>query len=100
MKNFRAFNSAVEFYRLAQGLRLKGHLKDQLDRASLSIALNLAEGRARRTTKEQKRFFNIAFGSLREVQAILVILGLENSEEWKVLDKVAAQLYRLIQNSG
>ena len=100
MKNFRTLNSAVEFYHLAQQLPLKKHLKDQLDRASLSIALNLAEGRARKNVTDQKRFFNIAFGSLREVQAILLIIGLENSSEAKLLDSVAAQLYRLIQNAG
>ena len=99
MKNFRTLNSAVEFYHLAQQLPLKKHLKDQLDRASLSIALNLAEGRARKNIKDQVRFFNIAFASLREVQAIFYILGLTDSPEVKLLDSVAAQLYKLIQNA-
>ena len=100
MTNFRTLNSAIEFYRRAQQLQLKRHIKDQLDRASLSIALNLAEGQARRTVKDQQRFFNIAFASLREVQAIFYILGLTDSEEGKLLNSVAAQLYKLIQNAG
>jgi four helix bundle protein len=99
MKNFRTLKSAVEFYSLTQTLTLKGHLKDQLSRASLSISLNLAEGASRHTLKERKRFFNIALGSLRECQVLLMILGYENTEIWNSLDSVAAQLFRLIQNA-
>ena len=83
MKNFRTFNLAVEFYKQAQKLAINGHLKDQLDRASLSICLNLAEGRQRRTTTDQKRFFNIAFSSLREVHGLLIILDMNESSYWK-----------------
>ena len=49
--------------------------------------------------KDQKRFFNIAMGSLRECQAILILEGLEESEPWNKLDSLGAHLYRLIQNS-
>ncbi|MBX7138295.1 MAG: four helix bundle protein, partial [Oligoflexia bacterium] len=42
-------------------------------RATLSIALNLAEGRGKPTRKDQLRFFSIAFGSVRECQAILIL---------------------------
>ena len=99
MKNFRTFQIAVEFYRAAKTLPLKGELKDQLNRASLSIALNLAEARGRATVKDQKRFFNIAFGSLREVQGIMIIESLENTDTFRLLDKLAAHLYKLIQNA-
>ena len=90
MKNFRTFIAAVEFYKQAQKLNPKSHVKDQLNRASLSIALNLAEGRARSSVKDRLRFYNISFSSLREVQALLIIMGMENSDEWKLLDSVAA----------
>ena len=97
MKNFRTFNLAVEFYRNAKSLPLSGNVKEQFNRASLSIALNLAEGRARRTHKDQLRFFNISFASLREIQAIMIIESLENTEEFKNLDVLAAHLYNLIK---
>ena len=43
LKNFRTLDLAVAFYRQVTGLKLPHHLKDQLLRASSSIALNLAE---------------------------------------------------------
>ncbi len=100
MKNFRTLDIAVEFYRSAKTLPLTGSIKEQLNRASLSIPLNLSEGRSRATLKEQKRFFNIAFGSLRESQTILLIENLENTAQYRLLDKLAAHLYRLIQNAS
>ena len=99
MKNFRTFNLAVEFYRLQRELKLSRHEQDQCQRASLSIALNLAEGRGKPTRRDQVRFFSIAMGSVREVQAILIINRLENSAYWTCLDKVAASLYKLIRNA-
>jgi four helix bundle protein len=97
--NFRTYKLAVNFYKESQALKLPRHLKDQLDRASSSIALNLAEGRGRSTTKDQKHFFHIAFGSTRECQAILTLLGYTDSAAWITLDCLAASLYRLIKNA-
>ena len=97
MKNFRTYQIAVEFYRLTAALKVKHPLKDQLNRASSSIALNLAEGAGRFGNKDQKRFFHIAFASLRECQAIF---DLENTTCRDVLDcadKLAAHIYKLIR---
>ena len=100
MENFRTFNLAADFYRQCRKLPLKGHLKDQLLRAAMSIALNLAEGRGKPTTKDQLRFFHIAMGSLRECQAFLIIAERKGSAEWRMLDYLGASLYRLIQNAA
>ena len=54
------------------------NLRDQLERASLSIALNIAEGAGRCTPPERKRHFIIAQGSTYECAAILDILRLRN----------------------
>jgi four helix bundle protein len=48
--------------------------KDQLYRASFSIALNLAEGSGRFSKRDRKNFFVIARSSVFECVAILDIL--------------------------
>ena len=99
MNNFRTFHLAVEFNRQARRLPIRGALKTQLERAASSIALNLAEGRGKPTVKDQKRYFSIALGSLRECQAALILAELECSESWLLLDKLGAHLFRLIKNA-
>jgi len=51
-----------------------GDVKDQLDRASISIALNIAEGNGKYSTKDRCRFFDIAHGSTLECAAGLDVL--------------------------
>jgi len=48
-------------------------LRDQLNRASLSISANLAEGNGRFTKNDRKHFFIIARGSLQECVPLLEI---------------------------
>ena len=49
------------------------YLSDQIKRAISSIVLNIAEGNARTSILERKRFFTIAMGSSSEVSSILDI---------------------------
>ena len=98
MENFRTYNLAVDFYRQTRALALKGHLLDQLKRASASVALNLAEGSGRQSPGDTKRFYHIAFGSLRECQAILEIGCPENQPLVELADKLAAHVYCLIKS--
>lgn len=91
---------AKDLYRSSQELHLKDPTKDQLDRASLSIVLNLAEGSAKETLKDRKRFYVIALGSLREAQAIFELLGDRALDQSHVADTLGASLYRLIRNPG
>ena len=51
-----------------------GDVKDQLDRASTSIPLNIAEGNGKYNPKDRCRFFDIAHGSALECAAGLDIL--------------------------
>ena len=97
MRDFRVFNSAVEFYRLSRSLKLSAELKDQLKRAASSIALNLAEGRAKSTYSDRLKYFHIAMGSARECLAIMILSDFESSEAWKKLDILAAQIFCLIR---
>lgn len=101
LQNFRTFNLSVQFYESCQKINLPRHLKDQLNRASSSISLNLAEGYGKSTYKDQRKFFQIGMGSLRECQAILVLAGIDkNSRESLLADHIGACLYKLIKSKA
>src|SRR5262249_36376668 len=97
MKSCTTYQLAKALYHQVVALKLKGHLRDQAERAASSIVLNLAEGNTRKR-KERVRHYTIAMGSLREVQAVLDLTGRAELEEQA--DKLGAHLYKLIQNPG
>ncbi len=73
MKNFRTFELALEFYKKCQKIEVKNrHIRDQFERASLSIVLNIAEGSGRLTEADKRRFYSIALGSLKETECRLI----------------------------
>src|SRR5712692_4696909 len=51
-----------------------GEVKDQLDRASTSVPLNIAEGNGKYAPKDRCRFFDIAHGSALECASGLDVL--------------------------
>ena len=70
------YQKAVDFADQAASLteqfpRGYGFLSDQLNRAALSIATNIAEGNGRFTTPDRKHFFVIARGSAQECVPLL-----------------------------
>lgn len=77
----------------SRAVTLKNPYRDQFNRAILSIPLNLAEGSAKQSNKERHRCYEIAFGSLREVQAIIDLLDI--IELKKEADILGAHLHRL-----
>lgn len=93
MKTFRTYQLAKELYQESQVLTMKGAMKDQFDRAILSVVLNISEGSAKPTAKDRKKFYFIALGSLREVQSILDLINAQNQIE--KADQLGAHLYRL-----
>ena len=96
MKNFRCYQLAKDLYLECKKLPIKGNQRDQLLRASLSICLNLAEGSAKQTNKERRRFYFIAFGSQREVHAMLDLEGISKLADHS--DHLGASLYKLTQS--
>jgi four helix bundle protein len=97
--NFRTYQVALEFYRACEQLSCKKHLKDQLNRASASISLNLSEGSAKTSMRDRLKFYFIAFGSLRECQTILDLIGVDKSTQTaKMADQLGAQLFTLCKS--
>ena len=72
MKSFRTLDLAIQFHDDVNQLKISGHLRDQILRASSSIALNLSEGNAKFSVKEKKRFFQMAYSSQKECQTIFI----------------------------
>lgn len=78
-------------------------LTNQLRRAAVSIAANIAEGSGRKSTKDFLQFLAIARGSLREVDTLLEIserlgLGCDLDELKKHGDRVGQLLSALIRS--
>jgi len=79
-------------------------LADQLNRAALSIAANIAEGNGRFTTPDRKNFFGIARGSVQECVPLLELaarqglLAREQHDELKAdLEEIAKMTSGLIK---
>ncbi|MFA5368961.1 MAG: four helix bundle protein [Candidatus Paceibacterota bacterium] len=76
-------------------------LKDQIQRASVSILSNIAEGFERGTKQEFLNYLFIAKGSAGEVRAQLYVAldaGYLNIEKFKYLNGLAEECSRLIQS--
>src|SRR5213596_3109287 len=56
------------------GVSAKAAAKDQLDRASTSIPLNIAEGNGKFSARDRARFLEMARGSALECAACLDVL--------------------------
>ncbi|MFH1017900.1 MAG: four helix bundle protein [Pseudomonadota bacterium] len=96
LEGFRTYGLSVELYGRCKKVPAAFYERDQLLRAALSVVLNLAEGSAKPTTKERRRFYTISLASLREVQALLDLL--KRREEFELADRIGAGLYRLTRS--
>ena len=98
--NFRSYQIAVQLYREVTRLRTPSHLQSQLLRAASSVVLNLAEGSGKDSWPDRKRFYAIAMGSLREVQAILDLAPPAASPVVHLADHLGACIYKLCRGAG
>jgi four helix bundle protein len=105
------YNRSIAFVAWAQ--RLSGSLpaaevaRPQLERASTSIPLNIAEGNSKSSKKDRARYWKIALGSTFECAAILDVLvargvkGKSDTLEGRdALERIAKMLMGLLRNLG
>ena len=80
-EKLRAYQEALRFIGWAapiiEQVPRKIAARDQLDRASTSIALNIAEGNGKRSRPDRCRYFDVARGSVVECAACLDVLAVK-----------------------
>jgi four helix bundle protein len=104
------YRVAVEFHQTATRIcldrRIGANLRNQLDRASVSIVLCIAEGAGRRPIRDKARFYDMACGSATECAAVLDLLetralltAVEHRQGRGQLVRIIQMLTRLISRS-
>ena len=106
------YRAAIEFVGVADDLverlpRGRAYLADQLQRAALSVPLNIAEGAGEFSRKDKRRFYRMALRSATESAAILdVCRCLRLSDDSRLtagrdlLLRIVAMLTRLTKVEG
>ena len=74
----------------------KAAVKDQLDRASTSIPLNIAEGNGKIAEKDRARFLEIARGSALECAACLDVLRVRGLADEHAIEGAKERLSRIV----
>ena len=103
----RSYQAALAVYRMTKGFPQseKFAITSQMQRASTSIALNIAEGYAKKSSQEEfKRFLLMALGSANEMSVLLDFskdLGYINQTEYekasKEYDEIGKMLNKFVQ---
>lgn len=92
---------AVEIYKLTMNGELSKDfgLRDQMRRAAVSIASNIAEGSEKNSNRDYIRYLNIAKGSIAELLTQLVIakeIGYINEQQYKTFYKKYIEIMKMI----
>ena len=95
------YRLALELATVAPTLVPRGHaaLKDQIDRASTSVVLTLAEGWGRWQAREKVQFYCISRGSVVEVRACIDVIearGLASQQACAAARALAERVARIL----
>jgi four helix bundle protein len=104
-QKLQVFTTSKEFvfecYRVSKALPPEERfgMISQIRRAALSVHLNIAEGSSRRSEAERKRYYEIARGSVIEIDAALDIandLGFITAIDTKLLGEKMISCFKLL----
>ncbi len=101
----KSFILSTDLYRLTATFPKSEQfgLVSQIQRAGTSIPCNISEGHGRSSDADFARFLYMAFGSMQEVETLLLIsaeLGfLQNVDEWTDRTQEIAKMLRGLINS-
>jgi four helix bundle protein len=89
----------IECREVIENTKLENYVRDQLGRASFSVALNIAEGSGKFSKMDRRNYFVISRGSIFECIAILDILhdrGIVKKENFERMNMQADELSRML----
>ena len=99
-EKLRVYQESIEFVGWCEGVYERGARRvaviDQLDRASTSVPLNIAEGNGKSSRKDRCRFLEIARASALECAACLDVLVAKNRLAAKDIVRGKEQLQRIV----
>jgi len=110
-EKLKVYQLALKFnefaYKICSKLDYRLDIRSQLDRASNSIVLNIAEGNGKYSKKDRCRFFDISIGSSFESAGCLDILNVRkliNADELnkgkQTLKEIVSMLIGLIKSNS
>ena len=88
----KSFEFSIEIYKVTSSNTFNKNIKDQVQRAALSIPLNIAEGFELQSNKQFVRFLYIAKGSSGEVRSLLRICERLNIIEPKKVEELIIEV--------
>ena len=101
LESFDCYQLAIDLAALASTLVPRGHgaLRDQLERASTSVVLNLSEGWGYWQAPQKAQFYTIARGSLLESGAAIDLLrarGLADEAECRRAQELCTRVGQML----
>lgn len=95
-----AHKLTVAVYKIFKNARFtNNNLRNQIERSSLSVSSNIAEGFGRNSRKDKEHFYIMARGSVYEVQAQLLLardVGDISKESFEALYKLSVDSVKLL----
>jgi len=99
-EKLNVYNASIKFVSwstdVLRDVPKQSAVHSQLDRASISVPLNIAEGNGKHTSKDRCRFFDIARGSALECAACFDVLVAKGLIESALVNEGKAMLVEVV----